>query len=300
MRGAILAGATRFWAKSPHWVMIVFDKLLQYKIVEPTDVVDFVFSPSRSAPAVVMMGTGDDALSSFSRLRDGAVVRDWSAFTWWDIIRLCVEKVNGRVDQVRRRLAKLEREEAEARERKEAQEAAGENDGKNDQIDVDPTPAPSVFPTSASLPSKPAPAPEDNDNEKKKATSEETKVSLEAIKLEQRKVLVGTTSGFVKLVRDARAFESIPVEDERDELAWQAWWARAWYREFARLVSLEALKCCLEKQIDLRSLLNPFLLQFSKHLAAHQVTIEASVFPDEGEGDPARDIFVRACQFADE
>lgn len=247
MRIAILAGATRFWAKSPHWVMIVFDKLLQYRIVEPTDVVEFVFSPPRQSPSIIMAGTGDDAASSFSRLRDGAVARDWSAFTWWDIIRLCVEKVNGRVDQVRKRLENLERQEAQERERQEAKLAAGETEKENESKDAEPSStivSSSVFPLTASLPSKP-PGPskeqmeqeEKEKNDKRKATSEEAKTALEAIKIEQRKVLVGTTAGFVKLAKDSKAFEIKSVDDERDEDGWQAWWARAWYREFARLVS---------------------------------------------------------------
>ncbi len=113
MRAAILSGAVRFWARSQQWVHIVVDKLLQYRIVEPADVVEFIFSPPTDEPATIKAGNGDEG-------REG-----WVGFNSWTLLRLTLEKVNGRVDQLKKRLEEIQRKEAEELERKEAALAAG-------------------------------------------------------------------------------------------------------------------------------------------------------------------------------
>ena len=42
-RGDILTAVARFWKRSRHMIVIVFDKLMQYQIVDPTDVVAWSF-----------------------------------------------------------------------------------------------------------------------------------------------------------------------------------------------------------------------------------------------------------------
>ncbi|CEH15565.1 Nuclear cap-binding complex, subunit NCBP1/CBP80 [Ceraceosorus bombacis] len=291
LRKAILASVVRFWARSPQWVQIVFDKLLQYRIVEPTDIIDFVFQPSGIRfPDLVVMGSGDGVEGSFSRVDSAAKIpRDWSNASWWDIVRLTVEKVNGRVDQVRKRLEALEREEAAEEEQRAAAQVAGDEERAKAEQEPAPAPAPEpklpLFP-GASLPPRPpvaaspmktpsAPPPA----KKAQGTSAEAKVALEAIQAEQRKVMLGTTRGFAMLLKASQGDLSSagPMLDEHtSQEAWLAWWVRAWYRDFARL--------------------------FAKQLAASNETITSLVLNELAplESDAARDIFDRAVQMASE
>lgn len=191
MRLALLRGAARFWSRAPQWLLIVSDKLLQYRIVEPADVVDFIFS-------------------HFSA--DG-----WADGNAWTLLRLTLNKVNGRVDQLHRRLEAIERDE-EAR----AAAAANEDDGS-------PLPAKKeeeqpLFPTG--LPVRPVAV------EEKKTSAEEAREALAAIQAEQRKVLVKAVTGLVALV-PPRNDATPATQDE-----WNAWWIRGWYAECVRLVSL--------------------------------------------------------------
>ncbi|KAN0062429.1 Nuclear cap-binding protein subunit 1 [Thecaphora frezii] len=249
MRMAILCGATRFWARSAQWVNIVIDKLLQYRIVEPADVIEFVFSPPTDEPAPVLLGSGDGVAHSFSKVpatAAGGLQRDWSSFNWWLIIRLTLKKVNGRVDQLQKRLEDIEREEALELERKEAALAAGlDEDADNDKAESAETGLTlPLFPTSASLPPRPEVAAV-KEEEKRRATSQEAKASLEAIQVEQRKVFVSALGGFLKLVRqlDALKLDSsggVDQTQEWTELQWQSWWIRGWFLELCRSVSCPA------------------------------------------------------------
>jgi len=257
MRLAILSSTVRFWALAPQWVQIVFDKLLQYRIVEPADIIDFVFAPPRNIPALVLLGSGDGVAGSFSRVAPpeaGGLERDWSTFSWWDIVRITVDKVNGRVEQVRKRLETLEREEADEADRKAAAEAAG---AEEPQLPAEPEFKLPLFP-GASLPPRPQPSPvaraaaaqatQKEAVKKANGTSQDARAALDAISVEQRKVLVGATQGFVRLVRATAP--TLAAAGELDEAtpneAWQAWWVRAWYRNFLRLVS--GASACLARR----------------------------------------------------
>ncbi|EPQ25779.1 uncharacterized protein PFL1_06646 [Pseudozyma flocculosa PF-1] len=292
MRIAILCGATRFWARSAQWVGIVIDKLLQYRIVEPADVVDFVFSPPTDEPAPVLLGSGDGVPHSFSRVPAvvgaGSSQRDWSSFNWWLIIRLTLKKVNGRVDQLQKRLEDIEREEALEQERKEAALAAGMDEDDSTPASPQQVPAaPSLplFPTSASLPPRPdlssanavtattVASTTARDEEKRKATSEEARISLEAIQVEQRKVFISVLGGFNRLLKQSGALQmDLASTQEWDDAKWQSWWIRGWFLELCRL--------------------------FNKQILANRETIMANVFPDEA--DPAREIVERAIDMLSE
>ncbi|KAH9950166.1 MIF4G like-domain-containing protein [Amylocystis lapponica] len=80
----ILSAVSAFWKRSRHMVVIVFDKLMQYQIVDPTDVVAWTFTHGGS-------GTFD-------------------AFQW-DLLRGALDKANGRVMIARRKVAALRKEE---------------------------------------------------------------------------------------------------------------------------------------------------------------------------------------------
>lgn len=300
MRSAILASTTRFWARSAQWVIIVLDKLMQYRIVEPADVINFIFYPpaAGSVPETILQGSGDNVPASFSKLLEPVGTqgpcRDWASFDWYEIVRLTIEKVNGRVGQVRRRLARLQREEAEEAERKEAAAAAGvaEDDAEGENTTNgggadSPTSAvkvPFSFPTSASLPPRPAasatPTPaaaaptaeseskRKEEEDQRKQTVEEARSSLDSILSEQRKVLAGAFRGlaesFIKMTNGA--------DPESEESKWRAWWAREWYLAYLR--------------------------QFNKDFVTMQETLSAVVVGQGQEGQEWKALFDEACKLA--
>ena len=103
----ILNAASRFWSRNRQMIRIVFDKLMQYQIVDPTDIIGWAFAPHAQ---------GED--------KDVTRV---DAFRW-EIIEGALNKANGRVMISRRKVAALRKEEDDTR----AREKAGEN------MEVDP------------------------------------------------------------------------------------------------------------------------------------------------------------------
>ncbi|CAO1625948.1 unnamed protein product [Parajaminaea phylloscopi] len=299
MRAAILASTTRHWARSSQWVLIVFDKLMQYRIVEPADVIAFVFQPQdpKTLPSAILQDSGDHVAWSFSRLLDdergtaaAGYSRDWSSFDWYGIVRLTVEKVNGRVGQVRRRLARLQREEAEAAERKEAAAAAStamNEDGQPEGDDASGVEAaatasktPFSFPTSAALPARPtanagangktggtdggeAEPEKQRQQQQQHQTVEEARVALDAILAEQRRVLAGAFRGLANLYSGMLSQVAATTTTTSDEARWRLWWARQWYVAFLR--------------------------QFSGEFASMQETLRAAVFTDGQKEDEDED-----------
>ena len=59
---------------------------------------------------------------------------------------------------------------------------------------------------------------------------------LDAIQLEQRRVLVTIVQQFVALIDTVHAWDAAPRTDGESAATWQAWWVREWYREFLCLV----------------------------------------------------------------
>jgi nuclear cap-binding protein subunit 1 len=106
-KGDILAAAARFWALNPQMVGIVFDKLMQYQIVDPSDVVAFAFRPTEGKNA------------------DGAVAIDTESF---DLLRGALDKANGRVVIARKKVTVLSKEDEENRAKVKAKEGAMEVD----------------------------------------------------------------------------------------------------------------------------------------------------------------------------
>ncbi|KZV61795.1 hypothetical protein PENSPDRAFT_592329 [Peniophora sp. CONT] len=85
-KGDVLNAAARFWHRNPQMVSIVFDKFMQYQIVDPTDCVRWVFAHAEH---------GLD----------------------WVILKGAIDKANGRVIVARKRIAALRKEEDETRAR---------------------------------------------------------------------------------------------------------------------------------------------------------------------------------------
>ncbi|KAF9645332.1 hypothetical protein BDM02DRAFT_3101505, partial [Thelephora ganbajun] len=82
----ILTASARFWKRNRQMVGIVFDKLMQYQIVDPTDVVSWAFGSG--------LGNGEGPLKVDHRQ--------------WDLLKGALDKANGRVMIARRRPNKSE------------------------------------------------------------------------------------------------------------------------------------------------------------------------------------------------
>ncbi|KAG5721518.1 Nuclear cap-binding protein subunit 1 [Termitomyces sp. T112] len=95
-KAGILTSAAIFWKNNPQMVGIVFDKLMQYQIVDPNDVVGWTFTSGSG------LGLGGQfSLSAFE----------------WDLVRGALDKANGRVLIARRKVTALRKEEDDTRAR---------------------------------------------------------------------------------------------------------------------------------------------------------------------------------------
>ncbi len=90
----VLELVSSFWQRSRQMVGIVFDKLMQYQIVEPADVVAWVFAHNAGGLN-------------------------------WDLLRSAIDKANGRVVVARRRVATLRKEDDDAHARAKANANGG-------------------------------------------------------------------------------------------------------------------------------------------------------------------------------
>ncbi|KAF8663576.1 hypothetical protein AX16_000920 [Volvariella volvacea WC 439] len=93
----ILTAAASFWKYNRQMVGIVFDKLMQYQIVDPTDVVAWTFANG-------------------TRLGELANSKSLSAFEW-DLLKGALDKANGRVVVASRKVKVLRKEDDDTRAR---------------------------------------------------------------------------------------------------------------------------------------------------------------------------------------
>jgi nuclear cap-binding protein subunit 1 len=101
----ILSGSYSFWKRNRQMVNIVFDKMMQYQIVDPTDVVAWTFASG--------LGNGRGSLKV--------------DFTQWDLLKAALDKANGRVMIARKRVIALRKEEDDNRARANASANGAEN-----------------------------------------------------------------------------------------------------------------------------------------------------------------------------
>ena len=95
---------------------IVFDKLMQYQIVDPSDVIAWAFSPRTE-----MEGDSVVRINTFR----------------WEIIEAALDKANGRVVISKKKVAAMRKEQDDNR--------ARETAGGNMEVDADGNPGP-IFP----------------------------------------------------------------------------------------------------------------------------------------------------------
>jgi nuclear cap-binding protein subunit 1 len=102
----VLELVANFWKRSHQMVGVVFDKLMQYQIVEPADVVSWVFAH-----------------------RAGGLD--------WDLLRSAIDKANGRVVVARRRVVTLRKEDDDAQAREKANANGGVTDAATMEVDAE-------------------------------------------------------------------------------------------------------------------------------------------------------------------
>jgi nuclear cap-binding protein subunit 1 len=113
-RRVLLDAIASFWRRSSQMRLLTIDKYLQYGILEALDVVEWLFA--------------DDGVSSSA---DDTRPDGWTDYDSWDLLRMTLDKVVGRVVAVRRRLRAVDRADEAARARR-----AAERLGRGD-IDID-------------------------------------------------------------------------------------------------------------------------------------------------------------------
>ncbi|KAF9643748.1 hypothetical protein BDM02DRAFT_3181735 [Thelephora ganbajun] len=110
----ILTASARFWKRNRQMVGIVFDKLMQYQIVDPTDVASWTFGSG--------LGNGKGPLKVDHRQ--------------WDLLKGALDKANGRVMIARRRVIALRKED----ENRARANANGASNGASMEVDADAKP----------------------------------------------------------------------------------------------------------------------------------------------------------------
>ncbi|KAM6495489.1 MIF4G like domain containing protein [Amanita muscaria] len=107
----ILTGVASFWQTNRQMIGIVFDKLMQYQIVDPTDVVAWVFSQETSIGEPRVLG-GPSSIGTHE----------------WDLLKGALDKANGRVVIAKRKVVALRKEDDDTRGRAKATANAMEVD----------------------------------------------------------------------------------------------------------------------------------------------------------------------------
>jgi nuclear cap-binding protein subunit 1 len=109
-RADILVGVAKFWERNWQMVGIVLDKLMQYQIVDPGDIVGWVFARSTATETTRKEGIDDSD---------------------WEILTAALDKATGRVAIAKRKVVQVRKEEDDVRSRDKAR-AAGTEDGSMD------------------------------------------------------------------------------------------------------------------------------------------------------------------------
>ncbi|KAJ7667559.1 armadillo-type protein [Mycena polygramma] len=203
----ILTASAAFWKYNRHMVAIVFDKLMQYQIVDPTDVVGWTFI-NRAEIRELSEATGPLSLSAFE----------------WDLLKGALDKANGRVMIARRKVVALRKEDDDTRARVKASGGADGNAMDVDEVKADDE-APAVDSPALTIALK----------------------AFASLTREQKGALSRTLDGFVSCLAPgasdsnpnphSRVVISEQGWNERagwEKDQWNAWETWGWYRQFCR------------------------------------------------------------------
>ncbi|KAF5363779.1 hypothetical protein D9756_000886 [Leucocoprinus leucothites] len=202
----ILTAAASFWKHNRQMVGIVFDKLMQYQIVDPTDVIGWTFLNG----------------SFVGQLREIEKPLNLSAFEW-DLLRAALDKANGRVVIARRKIATLRKEDDDARAKaKASQEMEVDGDAKpaDEQHEVENPALETALKASESLV-----------REQKAALSRTLEGFISCL---------APSAGGLNPNPHSRGVIGEEAWQNRDAWGrddWNAWETWGWYRQFVRAVS---------------------------------------------------------------
>ncbi|KAG8818678.1 hypothetical protein FRC19_010401 [Serendipita sp. 401] len=180
-----------FWRRNRQMITIIFDKLMQYQIVDPSDVVSWAFEGGG-------LGEKGDGLGTFQ----------------WEVMRLALDKSNGRVSIAQRRIVQQRKIDDEARAAKIAEAA------KNESMDVD----------DIAMKAEEEPIEESTDLQKQTRAHQ-------ILVAEQKSVLSRAVEGFVTVINDTDEVISETAWNERSSWTkkqWDAVETWGWFRHFAR------------------------------------------------------------------
>lgn len=208
----ILEAAGDFWRKSWQMILIVFDKLMQYQVVEPIDVVIWAFAPRSGKGSTTGLTTSE-----------------------WQLIRASVNKAIGRVAISKRKLALLRKEEDEARARMKAEGAGMDVESEVRGL--------KFFCPCVCAPFKVCYLDESNiDSSPAVATALK---GYNALTFEQKNTLSRVITEFVSSLKNSSAILNESAWDKRSQWSdseWSQWETWGWYRHFLRAVSTEIMK----------------------------------------------------------
>lgn len=231
----LLIAVHDFWRYNAQMKVIVIDKYLQYGVVEASDVVSLLFG-ELSKPAV-------------NEEKEHPIPTVWTSYYAWEVLRMVIDKSQGRISSIERRVADLEAMELEAKTRRDAlrtaENAAGLADGDSAEAPAVPEPSKSTFSTSIweDLMSFLA---EDS------SQLQDLKSRREQLKKEYSTLLYQITASFVQslvpetykgpFVTESETHlqnigELPTLEDVKEPAVWDVLARLGWYREFVRLVS---------------------------------------------------------------
>lgn len=212
-KGHVLELVANFWKRSHQMVGIVFDKLMQYQIVEPADVVGWVFAHS-------------------SRGLD------------WDLLRSAIDKANGRVVVARRRVATLRKEDDDAHARAKAKANGGVADAAAMEVDAE-----TMHGTDTCLYVWSTCSADRKSSDPQVIQAEDSPQLVAALKAyaavtrEQKSTLAHVLEGFVHTLRTSSdAARRVIAADSWDGRAswgdeeWVAWRTWMWYKHYCRVV----------------------------------------------------------------
>ena len=208
-RAALLRTTSRFWTRNSQFCLIVFDKLLQYRIVDPIDMVSWIFEGEQE--------TLDGPLTA----------RNWADITSWDVLRLTVEKVQTRAKNATARLEQLRKREEN---KKDAERAAAAGDPIAMEGAESECGASRMIVETDILAATPAEAAAE-------APAEDTGAAeVAAVEKQLANIKKEQASMLVEILRRFHAtFTAFDTEASAD--AWTRWFAQGWFAEFCRLVS---------------------------------------------------------------
>ncbi|KAI0637657.1 cap binding protein 80-PB [Trametes polyzona] len=199
-RTDIMNAVAVFWKHSKHMILIVFDKLMQYQIVDPTDVVAWTF---KHYPVVA----------------EGKSKATFNAFQW-DLLKSALDKANGRVMVQRRKVAAL---------RKEADDkAARAIAGESATMEVDAEARPDVIPAGES------PQLTSAIKAFTVLTREQKSALARTLDGFVDYLVVDTAGEKVKEVITEHAWHNRANWEDEDWETWETW---GWYRHWGRMYS---------------------------------------------------------------